>query len=394
MHFAARTGFDPGNSDYGVALHAARRRGNLLDLTLSNPTRCGFTFPQGMLEPLSSPAGLLYEPDALGMQTAREAVAGMYRERHGAGIAPDNLLLTASTSEAYSYLLRLFCEPGDAVLVPSPSYPLFDLLARLHDVELQHYPLLYHDGWQIDVASLNAAVTPQTRAIVVIHPNNPTGHYCSAHDREVLLRCARTHNLPLIVDEVFLEYPVEAQPANTFFSTKWPACKTEACEPVLTFVLGGLSKMLCLPQMKVAWTAVTGPQDEVAEAVSRLEVIADTFLSVGTPPQLALPAWLSGPFNIAGQVRRRVRSNLAHLDAALTGTVVSRLRVEAAWAAILRVPALEDDEALAVRLLERFNVALHPGSFYGLPKSGWLVTSLLTAEDDMVHGIAALLAAW
>lgn len=392
MHFAARTNFDPEPSAYGAALSAARARGGLLDLTVSNPTRCGFEFAAGIPDPLSDPAVLQYDPDPAGLSSAREAVSRMYAERHGADVAVDRLLLTASTSESYGYLLRLFCEPGDSILVPSPSYPLFDLLGALHDVELRPYTLLRHDGWRVDAGSLRAALTPRTRAIVVIHPNNPTGHFCSDGDHRTLLAFAREHDLPLIVDEVFLEYPLEHRGAPSFLSSAWSAAKdAEPKGDVLTFVLGGISKLLCLPQMKLGWMTVQGPERLVADAMARLEVIADTFLSVGTPPQLALPAWLQHSAHITGEVRQRALANLAELHRVLPGTVVSRLPVEAGWTVVLRVPALGSDEQLAVQLLEEGNVAFHPGSLYGFPGSGWLVCSLLPRNEEFSLGIAALL---
>ena len=387
MHYAARSEFGQQATAYGQALQAARDRGSLLDLTVSNPSRCGFHFLESLLPPLSRPEALQYDPHPLGMRRAREAVAGMYREGTGVEVTPEHILLTGSTSEAYSYLLRLFCEPGDAILVPSPSYPLFDLLARLHDAELHTYPLVYHDGWQIDPASLDAAVTVRTRALVVIHPNNPTGHYCSATDREALLQCARRHGLPLIVDEVFWEYPVEGRAACSFVSAPEE-------DPVLTFVLGGLSKLLCLPQMKLAWTVVCGAESDVSEAMERLEVIADTFLSVATPPQLALPDWLASGPEIRRQVDARVRANLLWLDGVMAGTAVSRLRVEAGWTVVLRVPALEPDDDLATRLLRDSGTAVHSGSFYGFPARGWLVVSLLTPRDTFAAGITRLLQAF
>jgi aspartate/methionine/tyrosine aminotransferase len=319
------------------------------------------------------------------MSSAREVVAGLYAEHYGAAVSADNVVLTASTSEAYGYLLRLLCEPGDAILVPSPSYPLFDLLARLHDVDLVPYPLVYHDGWQIDPASLAAAVTPRTRAIVTIHPNNPTGHYCSASDRAALYSVAREHDLALIVDEVFLDYAVEADGEATLAASD---------PPVLTLVLGGLSKLLALPQMKLAWTIVCGPPTAVAAAMHRLEVIADTFLSVATPPQLALPQWLSHRAIIQTQIKSRVTSNLRALDQVIGGSVVSRLKMEGGWAVVLRIPATCNDHEFATRLLEERGVGVHPGSFYGFPGSGWLVISLLPEPHIFHSGIASFLATW
>jgi alanine-synthesizing transaminase len=380
MLFADRTFFGGVGSSYGRALEKARSDGGLLDLTVSNPTRCGFTYPAAaLLEPLADTAVLGYEADPLGMRSARKAVAGLY----GDGVSPDRVMLTASTSEAYGFLLKLFCNPGDAILVPSPSYPLFDLLGRLHDVELVPYPLVYHDGWQIDPSSLEAAVTPRTRAIVAIHPNNPTGHFCGLADREVLFAVAGRHGLPLIVDEVFLEYPVEGAGAVSFVAEP---------PPILTFAMGGLSKLLALPQMKLAWTVLCGPAEVQREAMERLEVIADTFLSVATPPQVALPAWLELRHSLQQQILERVRGNLAALDRAIAGSAVSRLRVDGGWAVVVRVPATAPDEELAVRLIEEHGVAVHPGSLYGFPERGWLVVSLLPAAGVFAEGILRLVA--
>ncbi|MGI4758027.1 MAG: pyridoxal phosphate-dependent aminotransferase [Janthinobacterium lividum] len=390
MRFATRTDFGTTASEYGEALRAARARGSFTDLTVSNPTQCGLALPAELLQPLADAGSLRYAPEALGLSSARDAIARLYREHWYADVPADQLLLTASTSEAYSYLLRLFCEPGDAVLVPSPSYPLFDLLARLHDVELIHYPLVYHDGWQIDPQTLRSAVTPRTRAIVVIHPNNPTGHFCSAADRDLLLQCAQEYGLPLIVDEVFLDYAVEHGGAFSFASQMWHGSSGRE-QPVLTFVMGGLSKLLCMPQMKLAWTAVAGPQAEVAETMNRLEVIADTFLSVSSPAQLALPFWLKLCTPVQEQVLQRVGANLALLDAMLPGTAVSRLKVEGGWAAVLRLPANDLDTEFSIRLLQQAGVAVHPGSFYGFPPRGWVVVSLLTAPDAFQRGLISLI---
>lgn len=402
MKFAARTDFGETESAYGLALREARARGGLIDLTVSNPTHCNFDYAADrLLSPLSHPQVLHYHADPLGLHSAREAIAKLYREVYGAEVLPDRLLLTASTSEAYSYLLRLFCEPGDAILVPSPSYPLFDLLATLHDVSIIPYPLVYHDGWQIDPASLASAVTPRTRALVAIHPNNPTGHYCSKADRDALHAVAREHDLPLIVDEVFLDYRVEALEAKsdgcpTFANPMWdePDAVSGPQQEVLTFVLGGISKLLAMPQMKLAWMAVCGPPNEVTQAMQRLEVIADTFLSIATPPQIALPAWLLERSSLQGQILSRVRTNLAAADRVLRNSTTSRLRVEGGWSAVLRVPALEPDTELAVRLLRDHDVAVHPGSFYGFPERGWLVLSLLPEAQRFHEGLARLLSAF
>lgn len=378
MRFAARTDFVDEPSHYGEALTSARLHAEFVDLTVSNPTRCGFDYSAISLGELSTAATLRYDANALGALSARQAVAAQYP-----GVTPQQMLLTASTSEAYSYLLRLFCDPGDAILVPSPSYPLFDLLARLQDVELVKYPLVYHDGWQIDPSSLRAAITPRTRAIVAIHPNNPTGHFCGEADRTLLYEVAAEHGLALIVDEVFLDYGVEGS-SSTF---------AKPDSPVLTFTLSGLSKVLALPQMKLAWTIASGPVTGVDEAMRRLEIIADTYLSTATPVQVALPLWLKQRQSIQGQIDQRVRHNLATLDAALQGSACTRLRVDGGWCVVLRVPALMPDTKQAVLLLNDHAVAVHPGSFYGFADKGWLVVSLLPEPDAFHQGIQRVIQA-
>jgi aspartate/methionine/tyrosine aminotransferase len=384
MRFASRSDFGDTASAYGEALARARSQDGFLDLTVSNPTRCGFAYPPAIATALGHASVLQYDANALGMRAAREVIGQMYAESYGAIVHPENLLLTASTSEAYGYLLRLFCEPGDAILVPSPSYPLFDLLARLHDVELIPYPLVYHDGWQIDPASLAAAVTPRTRVIVAIHPNNPTGHYCSKADRDALFEVALEHDLPLVIDEVFLDYSVESLQQQPSFA----ALQAD----VLTFVMGGLSKLLALPQMKLAWTIVCGPSEVVEQAMERLQVIADTFLSVATPPQVALRQWLGMREEIQSQLRRRVEENLCELLRRIAGSSVSRLKVEGGWAVVLRIPANDEDVLLAIRLLEEEGIAVHPGSFYGFPMRGWLVLSLLSPTESFRGGMQRLVA--
>ncbi len=399
MRFAARCDFGDGTTAYGKALERARSAGTLIDLTVSNPTRCGFEYPEErLLAAMNDTPVLQYDADSLGLRSAREAVSALYRTVYGADVPPERLLLTASTSEAYGYLLRLFCEPGDAILVPSPSYPLFDLLARLHDVDVITYPLVYHDGWQIDPASLAAAVTSQTRAMIAIHPNNPTGHYCSPADRETLFAVARRHELPLIVDEVFLDYAIEAGRRFSFAARQERDVrkghaedgKASHLERPLTFVLAGLSKTLALPQMKLAWMAACGPADEVSEAMARLGVLADTFLSVAAPPQVALPVWLREREGLQKQILLRVRENLRLLDGLLAGSAVSRLRVEGGWSVVLRIPGSESDMDVALHLLRQHGVVMHPGSFYGFPEKGWLVISLLTPATMFEAGVRRL----
>ena len=273
-------------SRFAAAVRAARASGRpLLDLTVSNPTLCGFGYDaEGLLQPLAQPEALRYGADPLGMRSAREAVAGYYAA-HGADVTPDEVLLTTSTSEGYGFLFRLLCDAGDEVLIARPSYPLFDFLADLEDVRLRSYPLFYDHGWWIDFAELERVIGPRTRAIVVVHPNNPTGHATGPAERERLYDLCGRRGLALFVDEVFLDYPWREDVMLRSFAS--------GDAPVLTFVLSGMSKVAGLPQMKVGWLAVRGPETERREAMSRLEVISDTFLSMNAPVQLALPAWMA-----------------------------------------------------------------------------------------------------
>ena len=369
----------------------------VLDLTASNPTQCGFAYDEaGILAALGDREALVYDPEPRGMPRAREAVCRYYAGR-GAQAGAERVFLTTSTSEAYSWLLRLLCDAGDEVLIAQPSYPLFDFLAQIEDVRLVAYPLVYDHGWQIDFAELRARVTARTKAIAVVHPNNPTGHFTKETERRELERICEEHGLALIVDEVFLDYGFAGHEARSF------AAGEHTC---LTFVLSGISKIAALPQMKAAWICAFGPERELKEALGRLEVVADTFLSMNAPVQCALPAWLAGSEGMrhptaptAGavgtpvreQIRARTRGNLAVLDQILLqNRAVTRLEVEAGWYAVLRVPALGSDEDLAVRLVEERGVSVHPGYFFGFAGEGWLVVSLLTPEDEFRRGVEGI----
>ena len=380
--FSVRTAWDLSETDLALAVKARRAAGlPLLDLTASNPTRCGFEYDQtSILAPLAKPEALVYDPDPRGMRSAREAICRYY-EGHGAMVAPENIFLTPSTSEAYSNLFRLLCDPADEVLIAQPSYPLFDFLAQIENVRLVPYPLFYDHGWQMDSDTLRRTITPRTRAIAVVHPNNPTGHFTKAAARRELESICAEHGLALIVDEVFLDYPLSDRPEPSF------ACGEHS---VLTFVLSGLSKIAALPQMKASWIAAFGSEPPLAEAVSRLEIVADTFLSMNAPVQCAIPAWLESCGGIQSQIKDRLLRNLSALDRELAGTAVSRLEVEAGWYAVLRVPAIEPDEALAVRLIRDYGVEVHPGHFFGFPGSGRVVLSLLPPEEDFAQGTQAI----
>lgn len=394
MRFSARTGWELGENALAVSLRERRARGDeVLDLTVSNPTACGFAYErEALLSPLAVPAALEYEPEPFGLASARAAVAEYYRE-HGADVPVEHICLTTSTSEAYSYLFRLLCDPGDEVLVARPSYPLFEFIARLDSVILREYPLHFDPGasadprasatsahaWTIDFEALRAAITERTRAIVVVHPNNPTGNYASDSEREELQRLCAERGIALIVDEVFLDYGTRSDAVHRTFADSGEA---------LCFVLSGLSKVCALPQMKLSWVVARGPGELLEPALARLEVVADTFLSVNAPTQAALPKWLRGRNFLQEQIRARVTSNLEKLDARLRRTHADRLAAEGGWTAVLRVPREVDGQAFAHVALDR-GVLVQPGEFYGLP-NGRAVVSLLCPAEVWERGLALL----
>ena len=389
MRLSERTAWELGENVLTRRLRERRDRGEqVFDLTVSNPTACGFSYNRdALLAPFASPAAMEYEPEPFGLESARAAVAAYYRD-HGAEVALRNICLTTSTSEAYSYLFRLLCDPGDEVLIARPSYPLFDFIARLDSVALREYHLHHDPGatvssahaWTIDFASLREAITNRTRAIVLVHPNNPTGNYSSAAEHEQLEKLCADHNIALIVDEVFLDYPVQADATpRTFAAAEGSA---------LCFVLSGISKVCALPQMKLSWIVARGPAAVLEPAVARLEVVADTFLSVNAPTQAALPNWLGGRERIQEQIRARVRSNLDVLDSRLRGSHADRTAVEGGWAAVLRVPREVNGVPFAEAALDR-GVFVQPGEFYGLP-AGRAVVSLLSLPEVWEHGLALL----
>jgi aspartate/methionine/tyrosine aminotransferase len=381
MAFSRRTNWNTEESALAEA-HRLRVEAGLpiADLTASNPTRCGFDYPSNLLKALTDARALDYDPQPRGLLQARESVCGYYAE-HGVAVATGNVLLTTSTSEAYSYLFRLLCDPGDEVIVPQPGYPLFDFLAGLDDVRLKYAPFVYDHGWQIDPEGFRRAITPATRAIVLVHPNNPTGHFTKPWEAEELARLCREFDLSLIVDEVFLDYP--------FADTERAVSFAAGLEGVPVYVVSGLSKIAGLPQMKAAWIVAAGP--EAAAAMERLEVIADTFLSMNAPVQWALPRWLEERETIQRQIRERVAANLATLDRELgRQATVQRLKVEGGWYAVLRIAALRSDELTVRELLDR-GIWVHPGHFFGMPESGWLVLSLLEREAEFVQGVAGIL---
>jgi hypothetical protein len=357
----------------------------ILDLTESNPTRCGFAVDiEEVLAPLHHPHALTYEPDPRGLRAAREAVANYYSER-GARLDPDQIFLTASTSEAYSFVFRLLANPGDKILVPQPSYPLFEFLGALNDVEVIPYPLVYADGWQVDLHALASRCAARARAVLVVHPNNPTGSFLRERERVWIMELCRRQRAALVADEVFADYAL---------ATNVGCVTTHAQDgAALTFTLSGLSKICALPQMKLGWVVVNGPPPLRQEAIGRLEVIADTYLSVSAPVAWAAPVWLERRHAIQSQILERVRANLRQLDDMLIpGLPVTRLKVAGGWYAILRVPATRSDEEWAAEFLSQDGVSVHPGHFYDFPSDGYLVLSLLPPLNVFARALNRIIA--
>ncbi len=356
----------------------------ILDLTVSNPTCVDLHYEaEIILQALVSPEAMRYNPQPKGLLRARQAVSDYYRKQHDEfDVDPESMILTTSTSEGYSYIFRLLCNPQDEILVPRPSYPLFEFLADLEDVKLVPYPLLYDHGWQIDVPSLYQKVSHRTRAVVVVHPNNPTGSFVSDSERTQLNHFCREYQLSLIVDEVFLTYALDGASRPTFAANR----------EVLTFTLSGLSKISALPQMKLAWLITSGPADRTRPALDRLEVIADTYLSLNAPIQLAAPVLLDQRHNLQPLLLDRIRTNLEQLDRALARAgVCRRLALEGGWYAVLRVPVTQSDEQLVIDIVRKTGVLVHPGHFYEFPSDGFLVLSLIPPPATFHQGITRLL---
>jgi hypothetical protein len=348
-----------------------------LDLTVSNPTRCGFTYPGAEIRAALSPPSVLdYDPDPQGSRTARDAIAA----HHGHGLRAEDLLLTASTSEGYGLLFKLLGDPGDEVLVPSPSYPLFDWLARLEGLQARSVPSYFHDRWHLDLGGLEAALTARTRAVVVVNPNNPTGHFLSRAEWSGLTDLCARRGLALLVDEVFSDYALEAP------GDRMRTVLADPAPPCPLFLLSCLSKAAALPQIKLGWIAVRGPG--AAEHLEALAFLADQYLSVSASAQAAAPTLLALAPALRAQITARLRINLARLDEALAAHPhLSRLPVEGGWSVLLRRPAVDGDEACALRLLRDASVLAHPGSFFDLSGDGHLVLSLLTHPDIFIAGI-------
>jgi hypothetical protein len=366
------------------ALARLRRRGiPVVDLTESNPTRVGLDYPADLLAPLSDAASLRYEPTPLGWAPAREAVAADFLRR-GVPMDPGRVALTASTSEAYGLLFKLLCDPGDRVLVPVPSYPLFEYLTRLEGVETDGYALAHDGAWEVDLEGLAAAVTPRTRAVLVVSPNNPTGSILARRELERLSALCAERSLALIGDEVFADYP-QAPRAGGVASVLEQG-------RALAFSLGGLSKSAGLPQVKLGWIGLGGPDPLVRAALAGLEFLCDSYLSVSTPVQRAAPTLLLRAEEIRRQIAARTSANLERLRAAAARHPACRLLLpEAGWSAVLQVPAVQSEEAMVLELLERERILVHPGYFFDFPREAFLVVSLLPPAEPFEEAVERLL---
>lgn len=373
MRFSRRTSWSLTENALARRLAELRAAGApLLDLTGGNPTTAGFSYPPVVL------GDGRYDPAPLGLPAARAAVAGALAER-GVEVRADRLLLTASSSESYSFLLRLLCDPGDEVLVPAPSYPLLEYLAQLDDVVARPWPLVYAGEWHVDVEAVREAVGPRTRAILLVSPNNPTGSYVRREESAALESLAAERGLALIVDEVFADYPLDPGYSERYLRSR----------DALLFGLGGLSKSAGLPQMKLGWIRLDGPEGLVSGALGRLEIIADTFLSVGTPVQATLPALLAAGDGVRAQILGRVRDNWRQAGEALRGASANLLHVDGGWYAVVRLPRALSDEAWALAFLED-GVVVQPGWFFDFATEGHAVVSLITPPAVFGEGLARL----
>jgi alanine-synthesizing transaminase len=380
--FSSRFHWDPRPNRLTRALAARRATGaRTLDLTESNPTHAGLEYMPEIVAALADPRMLAYEPAPAGSPAAREAVSAYYAAR-GQTVAPAHMLLTASTSEAYCYLFKLLTDPGDEVLAPSPSYPLFEFLAGMESVTVRPYPLEYHGAWRIDLAAVEAAVTPRTRAIVLVNPNNPTGSYVKRGELRALTSLCAARGMALISDEVFADYELteDAERVTTLAGV----------EECLAFSMSGLSKVAGLPQMKLGWIVAAGPEALRREALEKLEWIADTYLSVSTPVQCAAGALLAAGAGVQRQIRERTVANLAFARRALAGSAANILAVEGGWYITLQVPRIRSEEEWTLRLLEEDGVLVQPGFFYDFASEAYLVVSLLTEAGIFREGMARI----
>lgn len=380
--FSSRLRQTAGRNRLAVALDRRRAAGlPITDLTLSNPTRAGLAYPSGLLAPMAHDRSLRYEPEPFGLLSARQAVSEDFARR-GLSLSATRTVLTASTSEAYSLLFKLLCDPGDAVLAPRPSYPLIEHLADLDGVSIEHYRLEFHGRWELDLQELREkAGLERMRAIIMINPNNPTGSVVTGAELDAMAAIAHQHDLALISDEVFADYPIAGPPPDSAIRQ----------QTALTFALGGLSKSVGLPQVKLGWMAVGGPPALVADALERLETLCDAYLSVSTPVQAAAPDLLNAGASVRIQIQERVRGNFTRLRALSSANpACAVLPVEAGWYAVVQVPALASEEAIVLELLEQTGVLVHPGYFFDFEREAFVVISLLPEPEVFAAAVQTL----
>jgi len=382
--FSSRVQADLAPNRLTHALERRRAEGRpYIDLTESNPTRAGLDYPADLLVPLCDRRGLTYSPQPFGELEARQAVADDYARR-GIAVAPERIILTVSSSDAYSLLFRVLCDPGDQILAPRPSYPLFEHLARLDAVTITPYDLEYHSAWSVDIASVEHALSDRTRALLVVTPNNPTGSYVKSHELDRLAALCAARDVAMIADEVFADYEIVPGASRA-------SGRVLGRRDVLAFSLGGLSKSIGLPQVKLGWIGVGGPTDAVERALARLELACDTYLSVSTPVQLAAPELLQRGTSVRRQIQARVTANYNHLAA--TGTAIPTCEVldaEGGWYAIVRVPSLCPEEELVLNLLADADVLTHPGYFFDFAHESHLVVSLIGSETRFREGVSRM----
>ncbi|MBI4368020.1 MAG: pyridoxal phosphate-dependent aminotransferase [Candidatus Omnitrophica bacterium] len=384
--FASRTNWKFSTNPLSSCLQSLQKAGaKILDLTESNPTRCHFRYLNSeLLQPLAHPSNVKYDPISKGLPEARKLIQNDYRARHIV-LNENQILLTASTSEAYTFLFRLLLNPGESILAPRPSYPLFDFLAGLNDVSIKSYSLRYaSSGWHIDIPSLSEAVGPETRAIILVHPNNPTGSFVKKTELSEILDIAKEKSLAIISDEVFFEYPVADDPLR--------ATSLAGHREVLTFTLGGISKTLGLPQMKLAWMAATGPEAVLAQSLDRLDIILDTYLSVNAPVQQALSSWFLLKSEIQREIQDRIQENRTFLTREVSSVrAVSLLDTEGGWYAVLRLAKNKSEEDWALEFLKQDHVYVHPGYFYDFEEEAYIVISLLPPTEAFQESVRRLL---
>jgi len=374
--FSSRTDWNTAPNRLSCLAAEKRLRGELIiDLTESNPTKCEFSYPIGeILNALSTQSVASYQPESFGLLSARKAVA-KYCAENGNPITPENIILTSSTSEAYSFLFKLLCNVGDEVVVPQPSYPLFEYLCQLNDITLRNYQLAYDGEWHIDFESLQKQFTNRTRAIVLVHPNNPTGSYLKQDEYDRIYMLASTHDFSIIADEVFGPYDISPDVRRAHFAKNQSS--------VLLFSLNGISKLIGLPQLKLSWIITYGSSPHITEALKRLEIISDTFLSVNTPVQLAIPKLLCYSSDMENQIRSRIRANYRLLQSIFAGSNISVLRIEGGWYAIMQLPRKKSDEEWAEQILLQKNIIVQPGHFYDFELESCIIVSLLPISGTL-----------